>query len=596
MRQGQSIHLEPKSFDLLQFLLEHPGRLVRKDELIDAVWAQAVVTDNALTRCVHQVRTALGDDADSPRYIETVPGSGYRFTARVEAIATEASGAGAPGASVAKSAATRSLTLAAIGLLALAGLIWLTITAMRPPALIERLAVLPLSNLTGDDSQLFVVEGIHDALITELSRSDGIDVISRTSVMRYRDTDLPLPSIADELNVDALIEGTVMRVGQDYSITAQLVAASPERHLWAERYETSAQGIFAIASEIADTIAAEIGLDLRPVADELLDARGEFDPQAYNLYIQGRYEFERKTPEAYRNALRLYQEAIDLDPEFAPAYLGLAHIIGSSAIFGLRPPAEAMPEVRALAERALQIDENLVEAQIFLAGVHFYLDWDWDQAEQGARRVLELNPNSANGYRFVADVFSATGRHDLAVNAVELGRELDPMTASGQLKPVLILYLKRDYEGAIARAQVVNELYPDLWQNHWLLCFSLSAIAAHPDAVDACESAVTLSGNTPNALGGLGYAYAKAGMADEANAVLAQIESMRAERYVAPIYPAIIHGALGNLDRAFDELDNAYADRNVNLVHIRNMGFFDPLRGDERFHALQARIVPSRWR
>lgn len=591
-RGDRIVRLEPRSFDLLHHLLEHAGKLVRKDELIDAVWAQAVVTDNALTRCMHQVRIALGDNAEAPVYIETVPGSGYRFIAPVKQTAVGE--ATSTTFALPRNPMARALAGIVLVVMAIAGLLWVASESTVSRPVVERLAVLPLTNLTGDDDQLYIVQGIHDSIISELSRTDDIDVISRTSVMRYQDTEKSIPEIASELNVDALVEGSVMRSGNKLSVTAQLIAAVPERHLWSKRYEGNANDVTRVAIEAAESIASEIGVTLKPVEEAIREARWSVKPDAYHAFLKGRFNFERKTLDSYKEAQRLFRKAIEIDPEFAPAYVELGHTIASTSIFGMRKPVDSMPIAKNLAEQALALDPVLIDAKKILAGVSFYWDWDWTEAEQAARHILELDPNSASTYRLIAEIFSVQGRHDLAVDAVERSRELDPMLPSAQLKPVFIYYLKRDYDMAISSARSALEVYPDLWQGEWLLCLSLTAIARHEDAVAACESAVTISHRTPMALGGIGYAYAKAAMTDEAERILNELNSMRTRRYIPGTYFAVINGALGNFDQAFQELEQAYQNREYALIHIENLGYFDPLRTDERFHALQAKISPPR--
>lgn len=587
-RQGQIVRLEPRSFDLLHYLLQNAGRLVRKDELINAVWANAVVTDNALTRCMHQVRMALGDHADSPTYIETVPGSGYRFVAPVRMLAQQDSMPATHEVTAWRS--SRAMAIFVIVAAAAAAFVWSGIGSRAPAPVIERLAVLPLTNLTGDDGQLYIVQGLQESIITELSRTSDIDVISRTSVMRYQDTDVPVPEIARALDVDALVEGSVMRSGNKLTITVQLIAAGPERHLWSKRYEGGANEVVKIATDIASTIASEIGVTLYPVENAIREARWSVDPEAYEAYLKGRFSFERKTPESYRDALELFRHAIDVDPDFAPAYVELGHTIASSSIFGLRKPGDSMPRARELAEKALSLDPDLDAAYQILAGVSFYWDWDWSKAEEISQLVLERNPNSESIYRLLAEIYAVTDRHDLAVDAVERSRELDPMLPSALLKPVFIYYLNRDYEATIANARSVLEFYPRVWQGQWLLCLALVAEGNDDQGIDACDAAVSVSGRTPMALGALGYAYARADRVDEAQRILHELEEIRTTHYVPSTYFAIIHGALGTTDLAIQELEQAYRDREYAMIHIADLAYFDSLRTDERFNALQARV------
>ena len=590
-RERELVRLEPKSFDLLYYLLEHAGSLVKKQELADAVWAQAVVTDNSLTRCIHQVRAALHDDADSPEYIETVPGSGYRFIAPVVQIEDPAS------VSIQNQSPHRRflrvLPLVLMIMVALAGIVWIGFEATRVSRQpIERLAILPLVNLTGDPDQQYFVQGIHEALIAELSQIEKIDVISRTSVMQYQNTDKTVPEIAGELDVDAIVEGSVLRAGDSLAITAQLIAAAPERHLWAERYHRNVGNVFEITTEIANSVASEIAVELSPEEATLLSTARSVNAEAYDAYLLARFHFEQRTPDGYQQAQNLFRHATETDPDFAPAYAGLAHTFGSAAIFGLQRPADSMPMARTLAEKALGIDGALGEAHMILAGVDFYWDWDWAEAERRVRRVLALNPNSAHAYRLLSEILSVTGRHEDALVAIERGRGLDPLPPTSQIKPALILYLKRNYEEAIKRTRAGLEFYPEFWQGHWLLCLSFSAMGNHVEAIAACEASAGHSRRTPMALAALGYVYAMGGKREAAEQILAELEALNARRYVGAASFAMIHGALGNSDLAFEWLQRAYKDRDQLLVHVENYGFFDPLRSDERFRALHEAAFP----
>lgn len=589
-RNGSRVRLEPKSFDVLQHLLQNAGHLVSKQDLVEAVWTRSFVSDNSLTRCIHQVRAALEDDAEQPKFIETVPGTGYRFIAPVD-VDTESA---APAQQ--RSGRKRRMLIFAAIIIALAGgglllARWVDSTSDIPT--VERIAVLPLVNLTGEPAQEYFVEGVHDALIAELSRAASIDVISRTSVMGFRNTKLSVPEIAEALDVDALVEGSVMRTGNNLTVTAQLIATNPERHLWADRYHRDVSELFDITTSIVAAIASEIAIEVSP--DHRVAAAGAMpmNSEAYEAYLLGRFHFEQRTAEGYRLAREQFRKAIELDPEFAPPYVGLAHTFGSAAIFGLVQPADGFPEARRLAERAVALDSTLAEGHLILAGVSFYWDWNLAEAERTANYALRLNPNLANAYRFLAEIYSATGRHAEALAAVERAREIDPLPPTAQFKPSLILYLGRDFDQAIARAERALLQYPRFWQGHWLLCMSLAATRRFDEAVAECRQAAELSGGTPMAVGGLGYALALAGLGDEAAGIAANLELRRQSEYVGPASIAIIYAALGRMDEAFENLGSAYALHDQQLVHAGNAAYFDLMRTDGRFQALRNGVLAT---
>ena len=589
-RDDDLIRLEPKSFDVLCCLLENAGHLVSKQDLVDSVWKRAYVSDNSLTRCIHQVRGALQDDADRPSFIETVPGSGYRFIADVEVLTDRDAGTDAQQTTVQRRwrvTVGAIILVLAVGAALIPG--WLR-NADDPPA-IERIAILPLTNLTGAAEQEYFVQGVHEALVAELSRIASIDVISRTSVMRFRDTELSVPEIAAILNVDALLEGSVARAGDKLTVTAQLIATNPERHLWAERYHRDVSELFEITTDIVTAIAEEIAIELSP--EQQYGIATTSNGAAQDAYLQGRFYFEQRTPDGYRMARSQFQHAIELDPSFAPPYAGLAHTFGSAAIFGVVKPEEGFPEARRLARQAIELDDTLAEGYLLLAGVSFYWDWNWDEAERQARRVLELNPNLANAHRFLSEVYSVTGRHTEAMNAVERGREIDPLPPTSQFKPSLILYLAGNYDEAIARAESALEYYPAFWQGHWLLCLSFAASDRYDEAVSSCRSAAEVSGNLPVAAGAMGYALALADRDDEAVEIATALEARSATQYVGPASIAIIYGALGKTDKAFGYLEEAYVLRDQQLVHAEHAAYFDPLRSDRRFQALREAALGS---
>ena len=372
--RNREIHLEPKAFDVLRCLLQRAGQLVRKDELIESVWEGVAVSDNSLTRCIHQVRGALDDHAEEPKFIETVAGSGYRFIAPVRTAVTTR----------AQPALRRRLALAtaAVALLAVAvivGIDWQT-----PPP-IERIAVLPLENLTGDPDQAYFVSGIHEAIITELSRIEQVDIISRSSSLAINRGDLSLMDIGSLLDVDAVIEGSVGREADNLTVSVQLVRVNPERHIWAERFHRDVDDVFEITTGIARSVATAMEIELSDSADSMLTRSSKVHPDAYDRYLLASYQLSRQTNRSRQLAVRLFRESIALDPEFANAYVGLANALGSGIVFGMTEPAKAIPAVRQLADTALRNDSTLASAHLLSASLKLYGDWSTAAAEADAR-------------------------------------------------------------------------------------------------------------------------------------------------------------------------------------------------------------------
>jgi len=479
----------------------------------------------------------------------------------------------------------------AAGLLILAlvaGGTWLVSSTSSTAGRIERLAVLPLTNLTGDSARQYYVDGVHDALIAALGRIGGLEVISRTSVMRYQATDLPVPEIARQLDVDAVLEGSVLRDGDSLAVTAQLIAASPEHQLWAGAYNRNAGGILAIASELARSVATGIGITLSPAEERLLASERLVNAEAYDDYVLGRFYWERRNPEAFALARNYFGRAIEIDSGFAPAYAGLADTYSYPAVWGLARPDESFPVARGLAEKALRIDSTLADAYASLAAVKLFYDWDWAGTEGLSRRAIALNPSYYTAYLRLADALRASGSREEALTALERAFELAPFP-HGSLGRATNSYHQRDFDAAIDLARAARDFDPGLWQASWLLCLSLSEKSFHDRAIAECREAVARSGRNPLALSGLGYALASGGRRDEARQLIEELKELARHRYVPASYPAVVDGALGHHDRAFDWLEMAYAERDSYLLHLEEP-FFDPIRADPRFDALLRKV------
>jgi serine/threonine protein kinase/tetratricopeptide (TPR) repeat protein len=467
--------------------------------------------------------------------------------------------------------------------------------AVREPPLrgrprIERLAVLPLANLTGDPSRQYLVHGVHDALIAELGKIQALGVISRTSTLRFQDTEMSVPEIAAALDVDALVEGSVSRDGDELAITAQLIAASPERHLWAETYRRGMGGVLDVASEVARSIAAEVEITLSPDEERRLATSRPVKPAAYEAFTLGLFHLERRSPEGHDQAQKYLQRAIQIDPEFAPAYAVMAEAYGSAAFFGLASPAEGLPIARSLVDKALALDPTMAAAHTSLGAVRYFGEWNWAGAEAAFRQAIALNPSYAYAYFMLADLLSVLGRYSEALAAAERNSELERFVPFSAFGPVIVLNHMRDYDQAIERARAGLEFFTDFWVGHWLLTIAFLGKRMYREAVAECETAVEVSRGTPTALGALGVAYALDGRGGDAMRILGQLEKVADSVYVASSNFAMIDGALGEYDRAFDWLDRAYEKRDMALVHIGDHALWDSLRSDPRLAALLSRM------
>ncbi|MFQ5349443.1 MAG: winged helix-turn-helix domain-containing protein [Thermoanaerobaculia bacterium] len=380
-RAGAVVHLEPRVLQLLVYLIEHRERLVPKSELLDAVWDEQFVTENALTKAIGRLRKALDDDAQHPGYIHTHHTLGYRFIAEVEERgADEAAAASAAGERAEQAVVDRRRRVLLVGglvaaLVVAVLLIGLGRRAVRQrldgdgtPAEIRSLAVLPLANLTGDPDQEYFVEGMQEALITDLSKIASIRVISRQSVMRYRDSDKPAPRIARELGVDALVEGSVMRDEDRVAIWAQLIHGPSDRHLWAQDYEREVQDVLFLVNDLARTISKELRVTLTPHQGRSLANARPVDPAVHDAHLRARYHFNQFTRPGLVKARELFRAALDLDPTFAPAYVGVGGTYLLAALRGT-PPREVMPAARAAALKAIELDDGLADAYTLLGWV-----------------------------------------------------------------------------------------------------------------------------------------------------------------------------------------------------------------------------------
>ncbi len=464
MADGIPVALEPKTLRLLLYLIQNRGRLIRKQELLDAVWEDAVVTENALTRSIGLLRKTLNDDSREPRFIETVPTAGYRFIAQVEIVASEAA-AGLPSAAQPAAPARpvevaaaphrrppllRLAVLTAGCLLAIAAVSWLVAARLRPSPVIRSLAVLPLMNLSGDPSQDYFADGMTDELITELAHIPNLRVVSRTSVMLDKNAKKPLPEIARELGVDAIVEGSTVRSGDRVRITAQLIDARSDRHLWAQSFEGPATDILALQDSVAQQIAQQARFVLLPQPP-----RPSVNPAAHDAYLRGRYFFHKQD---FAHSLESFQQAIALDPDYASAWAGYATALDAATAFDLGRPEILMPRALAAAQRAIQLDPQNGEAFTELGSIQTIYTWDWTAAEQSLTRGIALSPSDSIAEFKYAVLLDAINRPQAAVTHMRRALELDPLSFFMTRRLGATLYLARDYDAALAQLNRAAEM------------------------------------------------------------------------------------------------------------------------------------------
>ncbi len=452
---------------------------------------------------------------------------------------------------------------------------------------IDSIAVLPLANLSDDPAQEYFVDGMTDALIAELSQISALRVISRTSIMTYKGVRKPLPEIAHELNVDALVEGTVLRSGDQIRIAVRLLQATPEKHLWAKDYRRDLENILDLQEEVVRSIASEIEVNLTEDERERLTTAPTIRPEPYEAYLRGRYYWNKRTEQGFIQAIKHFEEAIDYQPDYALAYAGLADCYSFLGWHDFSPSHEVYPKARAAAEKALEIDETLSEAHTSLALIRFYYDWKWVAAEREFKRAIELNPSYALAHQWYAEYLANMARYEESIAEAERARQLDPLSLNVMHNYAQTLFMARQYDRSIENYQKILEMDPNYVAAHWFLAYPYIQKAMYKETIEEINKAIVLSGERyPPLVAWLGIAYAYAGKINEAEKVIEELLALSKHRYVAPCYIAFVYIGLGMNDQAFEWLEKAYEVRDDWLPVLKVMPMYDGLRSDSRFNTL----------
>jgi TolB-like protein/DNA-binding winged helix-turn-helix (wHTH) protein/tetratricopeptide (TPR) repeat protein len=567
--------LRDQSLHLLLAVLERPGELIAREELIARLWPAGTFVDfeRGLNKAVNHLREALGDSAEQPRFIETLPRKGYRFIADVTREGEEVTAVEKAPAEQRRRSFLLPATLVAGIVIAIAAAIGLAREwSSRPSApRIAALAVIPLENLSRSPEEQYFADGLTDALITDLAKLGGVRITSRTTVMQYRATKKTVKDIGRELNVDAIVEGTVTHAGNRVRVTAQLIQVSTDMHLWADSYERDVSEILDLQGAVATDIARQINVFLKPP-----DRAHVVNPEAYGLYLKGRYAFYQYTSRGWQEAIQRFNEAIDIDPTFAPAQAALAETYVVAGTYGAFPSAEALSRARAAAAKALELDEGLASAHYALATSNGWYAWDWKGAEREFRRALELNPHDAMGRNWYGGYLSVLGRHDEAIAEHERARELDPLSLIVNANLTRAFYFARRYDEAIDQGRRTLRIDPTFG----IAVFWLEGALRHKGLL---EEAVKLRQDFAGPerapliartfqrdgfqalLRETGEAFLKAGFFETAARAYAQI---------------------GEKDRAISLLETCVQKRCANVVGMNVEPDFDGLRDDPRFQKL----------
>lgn len=592
-KSGRKVRLPPKAFEVLRALVERPGEVVTRDELRAKLWAADtfVEFDDSLNHAVKKLRQVLGDSAENPQFIETLPRYGYRFIATIEAEPQ-------PEILLAPRNSHRAFTVIVIaGAVVL--MILAVLVAFRPgmgrrrtsgntEVQIRSLAVLPLANLSGDPQQDYFADGMTDALITDLAKLHAAKVISRTSVMRFKDVKRPLPEIAKDLGVDGILEGSVQRSVEHVRITVQLIHAPTDTHLWAESYERDARDVISLEGEIAQAIAREIKVVLTPEESSQLGQTGTVNPEAYDAYLKGQSHWYRLSREHIDTALGYFELALHKDPNYARAYVGIGNVWMIRADAGFMLPTEAFPKAKAAVGTALRLDDNLPEAHILMGNIVGPYDHDWAQAEHEFRRAIELNPNSADGHFFYSDFLISTKREAEWKQEIQRTLELDPFNPFYQcFYGWQLVYLGRTDE-AITQLRKVMAANPEFTSAHlglWGAYYKKGMLGEAQE--EARKFFAALGDHEVESALSRGYATHNYAQAMHLGAVVLADRSRHS--YVPAIRIARLYAHAGDKDQVMTWLEKAYYRRESPLGHLGVAWDWDGLRDDLRFRELVRR-------
>ena len=609
--------LTPRAFDVLIYLIEQRGRVVEKQELFDQVWKEAFVTDNALTRAIKEIRHELGDDAGAPHYIETVPKRGYRFIAELKAAPNGRPAAGdlaeiempsvaiiepepaaltatEPAPSIAERPVsgskrhTMAWLLTLIALLLVASAAWYFIIARRPA--IDSVAVLPFLNASADPEAEFLSDGIANSIANSLAQLPQLRVLPMSNVARYKGRAEDPQEAGRALGVGAVLVGKLVQHGDRLQIQTELVSVGQDSRLWGGQYDRPLADLLSVQGEITQAVTDKLRVRLSDTEKQRLLNPGTANNEAYQLYLKGRFFWNKFTPEGLQKSIEYYQQAIALDPRYALAYTSLADSCIVQANTGVVAPREVYPKATRAVEKALEFDAALAEAHATLGAIKLFYEWDWAGAERELKRAIELNPNYADGHTLYGHYLKAMGRVSETRAVVKRAQELEPFSLLINTDVGYAFYYARQYDEAIEQSKRTLEMDPHFLFTHISLGRAYEQKGMSEQAIAAFQNGLSLSGGDPIVVGSLGHAYAIAGQRGAAQKMLDQLQEMTRHRYVAPYATALIYTGLGEKQQALTWLEKAYEARDHWLIWLKVEPLFDPLRSEPRFADLLRRL------
>jgi TolB-like protein/DNA-binding winged helix-turn-helix (wHTH) protein/Tfp pilus assembly protein PilF len=595
-KNGVKLRLQDQPYQVLLKLLEHSGEIVSREELRATLWHEDTFVDfeTGLNTAIKRLRETLGDSADNPTFIETIPRRGYKFMAPVEIPVSQESNMLDPAdrqeTPRGKKLLKHGSVVAAVAVvLLICAATWFGVFRVRGKA-IDSVAVLPFANASADSDMEYLSDGITDSLISNLSQLPNLRVIARSTVFRYKGKEADPQKVGQDLRVRAVLSGRLLQRGDTLIVQAELMDVAKGSQLWGGRYNRKATDVFALQEDLSKEISEKLRLRLTGEEKQRLTKRYTENAEAYQLCLKGRYYFYKLTPAGLQKAIEYFQQAIDRDPGYALAYAGLADTYNSLAFFTVLPPRELMPKAKAAAAKALEIDDRLAEAHVSLGWAGFTYDRDWSVAGKHLERAVALNPAYPLAHAYYSLYLSALGRSEEALAEAKRARDLDPVSPAIVHYVAVQSYLARQFDQSIEQCQETQAMDPSFTPAYGTMGHAYAAKGMYSEALAAYEKYSALSGGSPGSAAFLGYAHARLGQRQEALRVLDQLKAASKQRYVPAFSFVIVYVGLGEKEQAFTWLEKAYEEHTNSLAYLRVAAIWDPLRSDPRFTDLLHRI------